>query len=204
MTDEQALLTAGELAAYANQNIDIAHGLGDRVTMLGLSGGGVTTAWAAQNRADLDEAVIISPAFGYKQIPTALTATVMNVLGLMPDTFVWWDPAKQQNTKPDYAYPRYSQHALTQLTRLGFTVQSEAKSHAPAAHRLVVVFNRNDDSVNNDLTMDVVKNWQKQGANLQVREFDANLKLKHDLIDPNQDGQKIDVVYPQLIEWTTK
>lgn len=66
LTDEQAELKAEELVAYADEVVDIAHGLGKRVIMAGISGGGVTTAWAAQNRSDLDLAVIISPAFGYQ------------------------------------------------------------------------------------------------------------------------------------------
>ncbi len=36
-----------ELAAYADRVVDIAQGLGERVTMMGLSCGGVTSAWAA-------------------------------------------------------------------------------------------------------------------------------------------------------------
>src|SRR6185503_9544167 len=70
LTDEQSQLTAKELASYADEMVDIAHGLGNEVVMMGISGGGVATAWAAQNRSDLDLAVIISPAFGFKEIPT--------------------------------------------------------------------------------------------------------------------------------------
>ena len=80
MTDKQGQLRAEELTAYADQMVDIADGLGEQITMAGLSAGGVTTAWAAQNRKDVDLAVIISPAFGFKTIPTNLTAPVMNVL----------------------------------------------------------------------------------------------------------------------------
>jgi len=43
--------------------VDIAQRLGEQVVMLGISAGGVATAWAAQNRSDIDLAVIISPVF---------------------------------------------------------------------------------------------------------------------------------------------
>jgi carboxylesterase len=46
MNSEQALLTAEELAAYTDEVIDIAQGLGDRVSLAGLSGGGVMAAWS--------------------------------------------------------------------------------------------------------------------------------------------------------------
>src|SRR6185369_11110746 len=50
LTDAHRRLTAEELAAYADQVVDIARGLGQQVTLLGLSGGGVVAAWAAQTR----------------------------------------------------------------------------------------------------------------------------------------------------------
>ncbi len=199
MTEVHAQLKAEEVAAYADETVDIAQGLGEQVAMMGISAGGVTTAWAAQNRSDLDLAVIIAPAFGFKQIPTPLTGAVMNIFTLLPDQYVWWDPVKQAEAPPPHAYPRYSQHALVQLLRLGFATQADARQVQPAAKKLVVVSNANDNSVNNPLTMDVVKTWQAHGANVTTYEFGADLKLGHDLIDPTQPDQRIDIVYPQLI-----
>jgi carboxylesterase len=74
LTEAQAQLKADELVTYADEVVDIAQGLGEQVIMAGISGGAVTTAWAAQNRSDLDLAVIISPAFGLQQVSTDLTA----------------------------------------------------------------------------------------------------------------------------------
>jgi esterase/lipase len=200
MTDAHAQLKAEELAAYADETVDIAQGLGEQVIMMGISAGGVTTAWAAQNRSDIDLAVIISPAFGFKQIPTPLTAAMMNIYMFLPDSFVWWDPVLQAKAPPTYTYPRYSKHALVQTLRLGFATQFEAKRLKPGAKKMVVVFNANDNTVNNALTMDVVKRWQAHDANLTMVEFEANLKLGHDLIDPTQPDQRIDIVYPRLID----
>ena len=204
MTDDQAQLTADELAAYADEIVDIAQGLGEQVSMMGISAGGVTTAWAAQNRSDLDTAVIISPAFGFQQIPTPFTAPVMNALLLLPNSYEWWDPVLQADIGPLHAYPRYSKHALAQTLRLGFAVQGEARRSAPAAHRLIVVTNANDTSVNNLMTAQVVTNWQAHDANITTYEFPLSLKLGHDLIDPAQPDQQIDIVYPQLIDLITQ
>ena len=38
---------------------------------------------------------------------------------------------------------------------------------------------------------------------LSTYQFDASLKLEHDLIDPSQKNQHIDIVYPQLVELIT-
>ena len=204
MTDEQGQLKAEELTAYADQMVDIANGLGEQITMAGISGGGVTTAWAAQNRKDIDLAVIISPAFGYKEIPTGLTAPVMNVVSISPDTFVWWDETLQMNSLPTHAYPRYSKHALAQFLRLGFGVHNEARQQAPAAASILVITNANDTAVNNVLTANVVSTWTQNGANIKTYEFPITQGLGHDLIDPAQPNQKIDIVYPQLIDLITK
>jgi carboxylesterase len=200
LTETQGQLKAEELAAYADETVDIAQGLGGQVMMMGISGGGVTTAWAAQNRSDLDTAIVISPALGFKEIPTPLTAAVMNVFTLLPDSFVWWDPVLRDQTPPSYAYPRYSRHALVQILRLGFATQEDAQHTQPAAKRIVVVFNPTDDSINNQLVKDLVKKWQAHHADLTTYEFDPSLKLHHDLIDSSQPYEQTDTVYPQLID----
>ena len=204
MTTEHSRLTAEELAAYADQTVDIARGLGGQVIMMGISLGGVTTAWAAQNRGDIDLAVIISPAFGFKQIPTPLTAAVMNIYMALPDSYEWWNPDFKENTPPPYAYPRYSKHALVQALRLGFATWAGVERVKPAAKKISVVFNASDESVNNLLTVEVVKTWQEHQANLSTYEFEAGLHLPHDIIDPNQEAQKVDIVYPRLISLVTQ
>ena len=73
MTEAQSRLTAEELAAAADDVVDVAHGLGNHVSVMGLSMGGVLTGWLAQHRADIDMAVLISPAFGYQAVPAGLS-----------------------------------------------------------------------------------------------------------------------------------
>ena len=203
MTAEHGQLTAEELVRYADEVVDIGRGLGEQVSMVGLSLGGVTTAWAAQNRADLDLAMIISPAFGFEQVPTPLTAAVMNVYTLLPDAFEWWDPVNKDVGGILHAYPRYSRHGLVQALRLGFATQAAARRARPSAAKLIVVTNANDHSVNNELTRQVVEMWRATGANLVTYEFPADWRLDHDLIDPLQPAQNIEVVYPRLIEMLT-
>jgi alpha-beta hydrolase superfamily lysophospholipase len=200
LNEEQGQLSAEELAKYTDQVVDIAQGLGDRVTILGYSCGGVVTAWAAQNRADVDTAVVISPAFGYLAIPTPLTAPVMNVVLATPDVFVWWEPELQAKSGFAYTYPRYSRHALAQIMRFGFSVQINARQRPPLAKRIFVVTNVNDDSVNNELTAQVTQSWRQHNAQLMTYEFPVTLKLPHDLIDANKSDSNVDVVDEKLIE----
>ena len=204
LTDEQGDLNANELAAYTDEAVDIARGLGNHITIMGYSCGGVVTAWAAQNRSDVDTAVVMSPAFGYQAIPTLLTAPVMNYVIAAPDVFEWWDPEVQSAASPDYTYPRYSKHALAQIMRLGFSVQVKSWFSTPSAKQVIVVTNANDDSVNNELTARVAKHWLEHNTQLITYEFPASLQLPHDLVDSNKPNSNTKLVNEKLIELVTK
>ncbi len=200
LTDEQGRLTAEELVAYADRVVDIGRGLGDQLTVAGHSGGAVTAAWVAQTRADVDQVVVISPAFGFQQIPAAATVGVMNAAMLLPDAFAWWDPVLQAKGSLPNAYPRYSRHALAQVLRLGFATRALAARAAPASPALAVVTNANDKSVDNAATGAVVAAWRAHGADVLTYEFPAALGLGHDQIGPDEPDQRVDAVYPKLIE----
>jgi pimeloyl-ACP methyl ester carboxylesterase len=204
LTTEQGRINARELAEYADMVVDIAQGLGEQVVLAGLSGGGVVTAWAAQYRDDLDLAVLISPAFSWYQIPIRLTDPAIKLLRWLPNFYQWWDSQLKEAIGPEYAYPRLSVRALFQFFYLGYLVRTAARSDPHAARAILVVTNANDTSVNNAVTSQIVELWRANGArDLRAFEFDASLKLGHDLIDPSQPDQQIDIVYPKLIELVT-
>lgn len=202
MTKEQAKLTAEELTAFTDEVVDIAHGLGDRVTLAGLSGGAMMAGWAAQHRSDLDQVVLIAPIFGVKAIPAAATRPAMNFYRLLlPVSFAWWDPKKREATPPPHAYPRYSPTVIAQLLRLGFAVRESAAGHAPAAKSLLIITNANDKSVDNAATAEVTAAWRRHALDrVRAFEFPADQKLPHDLIDPGEPDQNIALVFPKLIE----
>ena len=202
-TDHQRL-TAEELAAYADEVVDIANGLGRSVIMVGISAGGVTTAFAAQFRAELDRAVIISPAFGFQRIPSVLTAQAAGLFMALPNSFRWWNAENGSERAPLHSYPRYSTHALAQVLRLGSAVRKAAEQRPPLARSLVLVTNANDQDVNPVLMNEVRDAWQRHDALVRTFEFGAELRLAHDLIDPAQADQRIDLVYPRLLELILK
>ena len=201
LSPEQGRLRAEDLAAYADAVVDIGRGLGEHLTLAGLSGGGVTTAWAAQVRADLDQAVIISAALGFQAVRRPLTIAMMNVVLALPDRHVWWDPADTDPAAPGYSYLHYSRHALAQIMRLGYATLARARAGAPAAKSIVVVTNAHDDSVDNFAAARLAAAWRAGGArNLRTYEFPDELKLPHDLISPLNAGNQPEVVFPKLIE----
>ena len=199
LTDDLTHLTAAELAAYTEQVLGIAAGLGQRITVAGLSAGGLVAGWAAQTRAGLDQAVLIAPAFGLKLLPGPLTALAVRLSLRLKDVFVWWNPTLKEQFPPSYTYPRFSRRGLAQTLRFGQTLRAQARRSAPLAHRLIVVTNANDQAVDNTVTAQVVAAWRAHGRAVETFEFPARLGLPHNLIDPGETGQRVELVYPKLV-----
>lgn len=195
-------LSAEEMVNLTNAVIDLAHGLGERVTLLGFSLGGILAGWAAQHRPDLDQAVLVSPALGLRprQLqPHRLTA---NLLALWPDLFVWWDPVrKAEKAGPPHLYWGFSSRALAQLLRIGVIVRDEARRARPAARSILVITNPSDELVDGKAVARLVANWRCHGATVVTEHFPPEWGLIHDLMDPTQPQQQVDRVYPQLIAW---
>jgi carboxylesterase len=202
MTSALKNQTEQELLSVTNEALDILQGLGDQVIVTGFSMGGALTLWAAQHRADVSLACAISPALAYHAVPLALTPLVIQAFLWMPNQFWWWDDKlKDAPTPPLHAYPRYSTRGLAHLTNVGLKVRALSRQAKPLAGSVLVVTNPTDENVNNAYAHEIVNNWKALGAQ-QVRfyEFDPSLKLLHDIMDPDQPYQQVDVVYPILFD----
>ena len=196
-------LTAEEMAAFANQTADIAQGLGERVIVTGLSGGGAMATYLSQEREDVDLAAPIAPFLGIGFIPRPLNRHFANLFLIVPNFWQWWDPLHKENnplTAP-YAYARYPLHALLEVMRLGYATETDAKHTRPKAEKIVVVTNANDESVNNGVIAEFEQMWRKHGdEDFTTFQFDKSLGLPHDLITPTRPGARIDLVYPKILE----
>jgi carboxylesterase len=205
LTEEQAKLTAKEMAALTQETVDIAQGLGEKVTISGLSAGGVMAAWAAQFRPDVDLAVVMGPAFGLPFIPAWGCSLARSAVGVLPNFFIWWDPrVKDKIVGPAHAYPRFSTKGLAETFRLGDEVRSAAKEIKPAARQIQVILSDFDTAIHLPTARAVTQQWQEHGANLAEYAFPKDLKIWHDMIDPAQSTQQIDVVYPVVLPLLTQ
>ncbi len=193
-------LPAEELARFTDDVVDILHGLGRRTILCGLSGGGVMAAWAAAFRPDLDIAMPIAPFFGPRRTPTSLHRAVTSLFVNLPNQFAWWDTERKTGGGPKHAYPRFASRTLGQYMRMGEMVISQARKAPPAAKAVVVVTNECDHAIDNTLVSQVVQLWKRHTKKLLAYTFPLSLNVGHDLIDPAQPDQRVDVVYPKLIE----
>jgi carboxylesterase len=181
--------------------VDIARGLGDQVTMAGISCGGLITAWTAQQRQDVDLAVLISPGFGFKAIPRFLTPLMAWAFRVLPNLYLWDDPEKKADNSRPYNYLRLSTRVLGQILRLSRSIQVSTQRKAPAAVSILVITNLNDPAVDNSVTDEVVNLWRTRWAKeVQTYQFPANLGLGHDIIGVDDPNMNVAVVYPKLLE----
>lgn len=202
MTDALIDLTAEKLADFGDRVADIAHGLGKKVTLLGVSGSGTLACWLAQNRADLDYVISIAPLFGLAFIPPALTRSLERLALLLPNFFLWWDPrTKAENPfSIFYAYPRYPTKALVEILRLGMITRAQAKKSAPKAERIVMVINDAEPAVSNREILRLIELWKlNPNVNLNEYHFEKEMKLPHDIITPGTPDLPVEQIHPRLI-----
>jgi carboxylesterase len=196
-------LTAEELAAFAHQTADIAQGLGERVIVSGISGGGAMATYLSQEREDVDVAAPIAPFLGIGFIPRAINRSFANLFLTLPNFWQWWDPVHKENNPlaAPFAYARYPLHALLENMRLGYATEADAKRVRPASDKIIVITNANDDSVNNGVVAEFERMWKDHGEeNLVTFQFEKALGLPHDLVTAIRPGARIDLVYPKLLE----
>ena len=200
MTTALTELTAEEMAACAESALDLAHGLGDRVTVVGLSSTAVATAWLVARRADVDEAVLIAPSLGPRGVSLFWTRRLTSTLLAVPNFFVWWDSKlKERVPGPTQCYPRFSSRALAQVYRLGLDVIDAAGHAKPAARRVTIVTSVSDEGVSREAVRELTRRWRARGAEIRDYEFPESLALRHDMIDPEQPYQRIAVAYPVIV-----
>jgi carboxylesterase len=200
MTDELARLGSRELREFTDRVLDAAAGLGDSVTVAGLSLGGTMAAWAAEERADVDRAVLIAPMLGVARAPGAWTPVVARLLGVLPNAFVWWDAKwKQDLPGPTHVYPRFATRMVAADLAMGWRVRERALRQPPACRSIAMVTVGGDIAVDNGLNAEVVAAWRRHGGReIETYEFPAALHLNHDIVDPAQVGGNPAVTYPVL------
>jgi hypothetical protein len=202
MTDALSVFTAKAMLDYANLAITLARPLGRHLTVAGLSINGATTAWVAQNRDDVDRAVLLAPFFAPRGLPQMAVKPLSQLLIRLPNFFLWWDPVhKDQFFADSHAYPRFSTRSIGETMRLGAGVFAESENAPPACGSILIVTTASDLAANNALTSRLAANWQAhRPGSVASYEFPASENVPHDFIDPTQSDQRVDLVYPRLIE----
>ena len=205
MTSDMQRLRAEDLERAGQAAIDIAHGFGGPITVVGLSSSAVLAGWLAQHRSDVDCAVLLAPAFAPRGVPAPAARRLTVAMLCLPNFFIWWDRRLRADIPgPRQCYPRFASHAISEVYRLGFTLLGDASRAKPKARTMILVTTPFDEAVNNDLGLELVRRWRARGANVQTYQFDAKLGVRHDMIDPEQPYERTEVTYPVIERLVTE
>jgi esterase/lipase len=191
-------IQAEELRDCADQGVDIAVGLGEKVYVGGLSAGGVMAAWVAGHHKEVSRVLLIAPCFALgrkagnfsKRLGVAILAALPDISG---DFYA-------ENPAADYAYPGFSAKALAQLLRLSVATFADAIERPAAVQDICLVTSKNDHSVSDFATWLLMGLWRFRGLQKFVSiDFAREANIGHDMIDPVDGEKETCVVYPVLI-----
>lgn len=199
LTPDHARITRAEYESYAREAVAMGRGLGDHLSVVGLSVSGVLTGWCAQTRPDVDQAVLIAPAFAPFGVPLRVVPVLARLAKAFPNVFVWWDVRKKARLGPPCGYPRFSTHALAESFLLGMEVYRAARHDPPMTKRILAITNPRDPAVNNDVTRAALRRWRRHPvANVREFSFGRDLGAFHDVIAPYQPYARVEIVHPIL------
>jgi len=195
--DARALagLTASELAHTSDASIDIAVGLGDTITVVGLSVGGTMAGWIGQHRAEVRRVVMIAPAFEAGRVPSRMEKYLINLTERLPNVTRRSAP---DTARPD-RNPGFATHALAEVLRLGAAVRGAAEEHAPKAADFTLLLNERDRTVKSAAALRLARAWQRRGATVSVYTFPSSLGLPHNVLDGRESSGQPQIVYPTLV-----
>jgi alpha-beta hydrolase superfamily lysophospholipase len=201
LTEALAHLSAPMLLAWLDAALAVAAGLGARVDVLGISAGANLAAYAAQHRPAVHQAVIFAPVLGSPTVAAWVTPALVRASAILPNQFRWWDPERRaERGELPHAYPRFATRSLGAITGLGLDVLRDAGREPPVASDIALVINEADPAVTLPPIEELLARWRARGAPVREHRFPAALGLIHDLIDPGQPLQRVDLVYPALLE----
>lgn len=204
LTTDQMNLTAEELITMTQETTDIAFGLGRRVTIAGLSCGGVMAGWAAAFRPDVFLAVGMAPAANFPFVPIWVSTGFRKLAPHIRNLYIWWDPrVKEKIQGPPHAYPRFSTRGLAEIFRMARVIYDYADHIAPLAQHISVITSAFDTAVSNKTIYKLVDRWRKHNATVETYEFPKEQKVWHDIIDPENPTGQIDITYPVVTRMLT-
>ncbi|MGB1250395.1 MAG: alpha/beta hydrolase [Candidatus Promineifilaceae bacterium] len=198
LNKELGKLTGEQLVAFATEACDIAIGLGEELTVMGLSAGGILTGWLASQRADIDTAILISPAFGATGQSVGSISRLTRLALALPNLNIWWGERGDLSGLA-HAYPRWSTRGLAHIFRVGVAIRRSARRNAPQAKQLVIVENENDGAISHLAVARLRRDLERNNVAYEHHVFPPSDDLDHDLIDPMHEKAQPDLVYPILL-----
>ena len=182
---------------YADTAIDIAAGLGDNMTVIGLSAGGTVAAWMAQNRPEVDRAIVMSPFLGIAQTPMFLDPILMRAFLRLPGLAI----GGESEADRAWVYKGESTKGLATFMLMGQALFKQAEKTPPQANDIFILTTGADMAADNGWADKLAEVWRAQGANVDAYEFPKSEHVPHASVDPFTDEAIRQKVYDKIFEW---
>jgi carboxylesterase len=200
LSEALATMNAAQLAACANDSLQVVRGMGERVTVAGFSIGGLLSAYLGQFEP-VHRVVAISPFLGIAFIPNVLRLPIARWFLRRPNRFYWWHPILRERQLPEHGYPRFSTHALAHGLTLAHDVLEQSAKAAPLADELVLVINPRDSSVNKRAIVKIAARWSARKPDaVQIHRLTNLPPFVHDIIEPERYPEVSKRILPALVE----
>ena len=194
-------LTPEVLASFTSQAVAAAEGLGEQLTVAGLSLGGLLTAYAAKNFDSVNTAIMIAPFMQPKAVPRWIDAPFDAAMRNLPDVYSWWNPKLHEaEVRGTYAYPKFSLKAVAAMIAFRRQIESDPARRTNRAKLVRLIVNDHDIAVRNDVARTVTSEQFPDLAEvIDVAVLEASLGLTHDVAEPNGDNRdKMDAARTNL------
>lgn len=205
-TREIANLTSANLINETGNALDIAAGLGETVSVVGLSQGALQVMWAAMEYdATLDKVIIIAPNIAIYNRPMLVSHIISRGMTIAPGAYFRWVssdiPIENEGAEINYAYPGFPYRSMGKQLLFGKSLEALSEKKPSKAQTTIFVYNEFDQAINPQPVKTVQKRWILNSTS-QIKEytFSASLQLNHDIIDPNHPQANIGEVYPVLVD----
>jgi len=193
---ELAKLKPQDLRHYADQAVDIGSGLGEEVVVVGISGGAAVASWMAQNRTEVDHALLLAPFYGVYHVPSFITPLLANAFSRIPN-IVLDNPLEPHR---GWVYRGEATRGVAAFLVLGQEVIRAVKEGFFPSGKVIVMTTVVDDNADNRSTTDLVEHWRSAGADVIDFTFEESLDIPHNSVDPAADTEKKQVVYDKMLE----
>lgn len=199
LTDVLATMNLRQLRACAADSLQIARGLGERVTVAGFSLGATMAAEIGQ-RERVHRAVLISPFLGVAFVPRRMRVWMAQWVLHRRNRFYWWDPILRERQLPAHGYPRFSTHAIGHGLSLASSVIDEARHREPAAEELVIVLNERDPAVHRRAILDLAQAWASHARGRVRLHRLRGIPRVHDIVEPKRYPDVVERLEPVLVD----
>lgn len=194
-SSELGRLRGDDLVACAEKSLAIAHGLGEKVRVVGFSLGGLLAVWVAKHHV-ISQVIAIAPMLGVWGIPYSLTRTFASALRRLPNLLIWWDIVRREDLMPRHGYPKFSTHGVAEALIMADDLLEIANRNSPRSP-VVFVINDGETAVNNWTIRHLVEIWSGKSGIVQHYRIEG-IGPSHDIIEPLRDSSHIDKSYPLL------